>query len=501
MRQRMKRWAALLSAGLFGLAACCLPAEAAGEGSAWGTVDGQQAVVYLLDAGGTDGITCQLGNLPLDVGTAEPVSALEAPFDTVILLDNSLSIPSGQRPLALSIVEGLIGNRLPGETFTIVTVGEGVDYLCEAESDYLTLMDVVSGIEYRDQVTHLTDGLYEVLSSLAGSQEAVMRRVVLIADGVDNEELGYTEKELDTLLQETGYPLYAVGCGGGNDELENLFALSRLTPGAAFNLNETQDTTAVVAGICAWNGAVRVSVPLPDTACDGAEKMMRLEAGDSFYTVSLDMPFVAVAPSEPEEPEEPEEQAEPAIQPELPPVEEAAKPEGRGLPGLPVWLAAGAGGLAAAAAVTALVLLRRRRKKEAFSPVPGGAGGVPQQLEETRLLREEGETQAVWEEEQPDGASIVLTDLSDPAQKYGAPVRGRLAIGRDPSVCRIVVDYDPTVARHQCDVFMENGQLTLQNRSHSNITRVDGQKVEDKCLLRNGCVIKMGRVQMRLEIV
>ena len=42
--------------------------------------------------------------------------------------------------------------------------------------------------------------------------------------------------------------------------------------------------------------------------------------------------------------------------------------------------------------------------------------------------------------------------------------------------------------------------LMLRNRSHSNITQVDGQRVEDKCPLQSGSILKMGRVQMRVEM-
>lgn len=146
--------------------------------------------------------------------------------------------------------------------------------------------------------------------------------------------------------------------------------------------------------------------------------------------------------------------------------------------------------------VIAAVSHRSGKKQDVPTPQPQQAPSAGQ-MEETELLWDDSRSQS---QEGP-SLMLILTDVSNPTRRFGAPVRGTIAIGRDISVCRIVLGYDSSVARHQCDVFMENGTLMLQNRSHSNITQVDGQRVEDRCPLRSGSILKMGRVQMRVEVV
>ena len=82
---------------------------------------------------------------------------------------------------------------------------------------------------------------------------------MLITTGAEEEQYGYTRQELADLIRKAGFPLYIIGADDGTDaaraQLQELFALARLTDGDTYALSETQDVAAIVNGIRAWTAA------------------------------------------------------------------------------------------------------------------------------------------------------------------------------------------------------------------------------------------------------
>ena len=170
-----------------------LCAGAVGEQVLWATVNEMNAEFYLPQEG--DVSACQVGTTPCDILQSKPVSELDVPIKTLILLDNSLSIPKEERPIIAQLLNNLIGNRMDGEQFTIATIEDDIHYLCTDESDYLALGSAINSITYQNQDTQLTDNLYKAIQSLYESSPLQLSRVIVIADGVDDKEIGKLDLE------------------------------------------------------------------------------------------------------------------------------------------------------------------------------------------------------------------------------------------------------------------------------------------------------------------
>ena len=308
-----------------------------------------------------------------------------------------------------------------------------------------------------------------------------LTRVVLITTGAEEEQYGYIRQELADLIRKAGFPLYIIGADDGTDaaraQLQELFALARLTDGDTYALSETQDVAAIVNGIRAWDRGVRVDVPLPAALCDGSDRAMQLsDGGANTVTLTLTMPFAAAdnttsdvgrdAPIPPQDTADtaPTAEPEPLVQPTAPDEDK---------PGVLPFALGGAGLLAALAA--AFMALRRKKPAPA-APLPAIFGGDAAPL------------------------TVTLTDLADPAHTVIFPLDGTVSLGRDPGLCRIVLDYDPSISRHQCDLCLRGGDVVLVNRSSSNGTKVNGEKITTECPLTDGSIIKMGNAQLRLTI-
>ena len=223
----------------------------------------------------------------------------DTPAHTVILLDNSAAIPESQRDIIHDILNGLAGTRLNGETFTLDTLGAEVTPLCDGETDYLQLKTVVDSLTYNDHTAQLTDCVYRVLDSLVQQKQPRSDAGRAHHHRCRGRTVtGYTRQELADLIRKAGFPLYIIGADDGTDaaraQLQELFALARLTDGDTYALSETQDVAAIVNGIRAWDRGVRVDVPLPATLCDGSDRAMQLsDGGANTVTLTLTMPFAA----------------------------------------------------------------------------------------------------------------------------------------------------------------------------------------------------------------
>ena len=481
-------WALLLAVLLCGTAA-------AEEITAWGSVREDKAVLCLPGESG-QAFTCQIGSAEAKVRSVKPLSELETPVETVVLLDNSLSIQKAQRPVIRELLGDLIANRLPGEQYTIATISDQVDYLCTAESNYAALKSIVDQLEFRDQNTQLTDGLYSVISGLKEKDDGLFRRVLIIADGVDNKQIGCTQSELAALIQETGYPIYTVGCtntsASATEELQNLFALSRLTSGASYYLQEVEDTLDIVSGVTAWNNSVQLEVRLPAEVCDGLPKALRITSkdGSAVYTLELKMPLAELTVSR----EEPEPEPEPDGEPDREEEPQQTQTED----GLPLVLIAAAAAVVLVVILVTVVVLRKKNRVEEVPDLKPLAGAATATELLSPVDADAGRTEGIW------GAGPVLRllfqDADVPSRRVEVILDGEVLVGRDASACQVVLT-EPSVARKQCRIFRQGGCVMVENLSHSNITKLNDRAVTEPWELTSGSVLQMGRLRMRVDIL
>lgn len=482
-----------------------LPAWAAeGELAIWSSVQDQTATVYLRDIEPNQVGECTIGSTLASPSPAEPVADLERPVETVILIDNSNSISEPERALLHEILSDLIANRLEGEAYTIATVADKVDYLCEEESDFAALKSAVSALEYQTHETYMVDGIYSVLDKLAASDEGILRRVIIVSDGADHQTLGYTTDELNRKASDCGYPIYVLGCRGngeGEAGLKDLFALARTTSGQALQLTEDTDSVEIVTALTDWNHGVCMEVSLPDSVCDGSDKALRCTSTDGRSgSVTISMPVV-VSTGEPEASSPPPE----ASEPEEPDANEQNPSAGQGQNWL-IWIVA-AVVVIAAGAVLAIVLARRKKgsqekpDKDGFQRLPVQQNPPPYSGDTVLSASEpDGDGTVMMWGQQKTGI-LILEDVDQPERKFDAPLnQGPVTVGRDDA-CTIPVQWSPTVSRKQCEIVQRDGQVWVRNTSASNITKLDGNKLEGEVPLRTGSILKMGSVSFRVTIL
>lgn len=100
---------------------------------------------------------------------------------------------------------------------------------------------------------------------------------------------------------------------------------------------------------------------------------------------------------------------------------------------------------------------------------------------------------------QPPGRRLILEDPDVPGRRIETPLEGCVTIGRDASVCQVVLT-EASVARQQCRIYERDGRVMIGNLSHSNITEVDGWPVLEDRELPAQFALRLGRVRLRAEL-
>ncbi len=473
----------------------------------------QSMLSLYLDQSSDEGpVSARIGSVILGDKAITNVGR-EYPVVTWLLVDNSASIASEDRTNVMQMLTNLVAGKAADERFNLCTYDVDVRILVENSNDYTELKTAIDAIEYKDQKAYLLDALYQILDSNRGAEEYV--RIVVMGDGIESNPNGLTEDEISKALDNANIPVYVFGCRTENNsqELSEMYSLSRMTGAEYWTLSELNDPLNVVSEMSGKEMPFRVDVSIPEELKDGNTKGVLLTYTDSSsVSVQVTMPFGEIVDLE--EPRVETEigsetdaetevrvsaEAEPETSPETAdrPEEKTQQESNSGtnmfllpLIGIGVFLVVSVG-------LVTFFIVRWIRAKNRIIPVQQ----YSLKDEETEYIRlskdEEGHTQVLIEGDRK--PMLCITDRTNRMRRMETPLRGRVSIGRDPSN-QIVLDYDRTVSNRHCEIFVNGNAFIIQDLHSSNGTFVDGKKVVDQAEISSGSILKLGRLELEVEI-
>lgn len=504
MKHRWKRQAAaiLAFACLFGNTVW---AENRSESPLAIEMDGKDIILYVKDPGENVQAECQIG---VGYGSSveiTPISAEEIPIETIFLVDNSASIQEKYRPMIADILTQLAANRMDREQFSLGVFSTQLTWLLENTSDYSQIKAAVESITYQDQETYLTDVLYELLKE---KSDSCFKRIVIISDGMDDKAIGYTRDELYRLLEENPCPIYTLGCtlGSNQENLKSMFALSRMTQGEYWLVDEISDTMEVVSEICALNTAKKVTITPDEAACDGTTKGLQLnltKSGETIqYVLELQMPFTESAE---EDPEGTKLVFETTADAET--VQAVVKTGSSGKK--TSYKLIGASGIIIVFLVVifCVIAFRKRRYTRANQNISDQSIEdedmalrnrktvlVSNEMDSSREQEHGRNTYLAW------GRKISLTDQNHPEKRFTAGMNGNTILIGYNAKCQICLNYDESVSGEHCSLQDQMGKTMVRNLSKTNPTLVNGCRIEEEKELKSGDILTIGRLKMKVEI-
>ena len=443
---------------------------------------------------------------------------------TLILVDNSISIPEENRVDFQKILKGIISNSNENELIKICTFSKETECLCDYTSDHSALESAVDGMDYNDQDSYLSDVLYNAVSELKTEDTYECRRIIILSDGADDNYIGYSNDEVCRYIESSQYPVYTVGIPRKNNaqQLETLFSFSRAAKTDYFYMDGSIASGDIVNAIMTDQTGICIKLTPDEALKDGSNKSLLLKLdgaeGDVELKTSVDMPFgngSAVLPEPESETEEETADSLPSIGPEsinMSVNDENIEKDGE-IP-IYVWIliALMLFIIIALIAMVVILLLLMRKNKGDIPDTPL-TRKIPQPIKNTVLTVMNKNTRSQEKKHLGDyvGDSekkfwhkkrIVLRNLDNPNKIYEAPIRDVVKIGRSSSQDICIYDDNEVSSRH-CEILLRGGLMYLKRIECRNGTYYEGINLstdEERPIISGG-KIKMGKYQYSVELI
>ncbi len=469
--------------------------------------------LFLNGLGNYETVSGQIGREAIEIVDMDaPVSG-----HTIILVDNSLSVTKDNFAKSKEIIGQFLDNKAEDEKISLAVYGTDIQYLVENETDATKIKEALDSITNEDKDTYLTDVLYDELQKL--EQKTEYTRFIVITDGVDNKEIGYTKEELSAYLKKNPYPVYALGCKykDNDEQLKNLFAISRATNADYFLLDDYEEYEEIVQSLC--ESITCVEIKVPDELRDGSTKNILLTFEGEYGTIEvsdeLSMPFgLREEVEEVQEEEEPVAEEEPVIEEEPeeePVIEETPIQEPEVIEPQPeessIDMVSVCAGIVIVIALVVLVIVNLRKKKgkekkkqsevipkvEDIGTIMIGSG-----IEEEP--EDEGATVFLDARDRADDI-IVLRDSNDSSKVFRYPISDKIVIGRKyQEGVNIVLNYESTVSAKHCEICKRGDRFYVKDLNSSNKTFLNGRQIDDYAEFTSGAALQMGNLKMTVEI-
>lgn len=458
----------------------------------------------------------------------EGTPVIEAVYDEIAFDGKDrerISVKDGQA--CFFVMAKYVSDLPKQEVVSLTTFGEEIQFLCEKSQDAESLLSQIDGVEFQNQNTYLTDYLYQTLDDIGN--DPVFTRFLVISDGVDNKTIGITKEELHDKLKQIPRPVYTIGhiYKDNAAELKNMFALSRLTGGKEFLVEDFEDPLSIADKVHDFSALYSCRMKIPQDIMDGANRhvllKLRTQKGDMEVMGEAPMPFGLIEESKEEtapveeaasvkaqktvpspEPKPAEEPVSPQEAPDPPAkaVDENAQPADRRmeiLVAVPVIILA------------AFFLYGQRKKtKKKQKKIKNRSPKIPVEVKEKKRpeaavlprtpgpVRETDENETVLLDRR---YLLVLRDQANLEKVFRYPLDRPVIVGRNVDRVQIAVDYSLTVSGQHCEFSVKNNHFFIRDLNSANHTFLNGAQIKGEREIVSGNLVRLGEVEFCVEII
>lgn len=465
-------------------------------------------------------------------------------MSTLVLIDNSASIKKEQRAVIQQVIEGIIDTKQATESISIATVGKEIEYLVDYSKDRYEILKAFEKVEYKKQTTHLAAGLAQAIDNLNAIQDDSVKRIIVFSDGYNNNTEGKTRTELLAEMNTTTYPIFTIGCvseENKGDVNDNLYQFSRATIGeSGFSVKKDTSIEEILQYLNSIYSYIGIKVKPDNTLLDGSEKAIELTLnmqGGSNYTIQKDNLRMKMVEQK-EVPETAQPKATQVPQ-EVEVIEEKNFLENiiEQIGMVPFVLIVIVIFVALVALVCFIVLkMKKKNDRMQFDTkledldiiINGGKNvkeetnnnnitrgfiGVGDDIEKTVVLPKANQISPPNNNEDLDSTVILSSNMQNKEcwnvqlkdiknnRIFAKQLTSEIMIGRveNPNYAQMVVlDYDNSVSKVHCRIFLEKGEFYLEDLQSVNHTFLNGNIIKNVEKISSEDVIGIGNVKMKV---
>jgi len=428
---------------------------------------------------------------------------------TLILVDNSKSVSEKKREDIKEILKGIVSHSADNEKIKIGTFSEEINYLCDYTNDYTSLENLIDGIIYNNQDTYLSDVLYDVISELKAEQTSLCTRIIILADGADNKDIGHPNDEVRSFIGKNQYPIYTIGIPGKNNasELETMFSFSRAADTEFFLLDGSVSNEEIVNTLLLDQNGVCIRVNPDERLKDGSNKSILLKLstpeGVAEIMTNADMPFGIVPVEESMNVSEPTSEPEkPEVLPTISVTKEEPVTASKDDKDFQSWIFVVFGIIIAVllAVIIVLAVVKNgkltnpaQREHETSTTLGASVDAPPTVIGEPEIAPND-KTPGLWKQRY-----LILTNLENTNIFFKVPIMDVVRIGRR-STQDITLD-DPKVSREHCEIILRGNLLYVKDCNAANKTLYENVTVHDEVPIVSGGELKIGDHKYRVDLV
>lgn len=451
-------------------------------------------IVFYCNAAQTpsaDNMALEIDGKAVALKSVNPISYADPGTSYLFLFDTNTAVTERALPDMKSIARYVVDQMGIQDNMLIAALG--AEFGKDDFSDNAEVLDArIEALQKGNEPQDLYSSMYDALKLLSGETSLRARKcLVVIADGLDGQISGISERELSALVEEAQIPVYVVALTYNTktdarvEAAKTITSFARMSPGGLSILLAIGGAEDAASQILAQREKTYLAVVETDAvrAVTSAEQAnvtlgMTSDQGALSSTRALSLAALAGAQATPEAAEQTQDAtATPALAQTPAPTATASGNLISMISGLPLWVYITIGAVLAgiiALIVILSVLKRRKRQKESM------------------IVRFDGSSEG-------SGPDICIIQLGAQEQICcEMRMSDRLVIGGDQRRAQLPLTDNPTIAPVQCRLIWKNGSVWVEEMSKHQRTQLNGVPLGRVTPVKTGDVLHLGALDYRI---